>query len=251
MQKIKISAVSYTNTLPFIYGINHSQVVLNQIDLSVDVPSDCARKVIENQVDIGLIPVAALLDVPNYTILSDYCIGSIGKVDSVFIFSKMDIREIQTIQLDKQSRTSNNLARVLLKYYWKKNIEIVDSNADAYVEIGDRTFGKTATEEYSYDLGEFWTKFTGLPFAYAVWTANKNISFQFKQDFNEALKFGLMNRENLLKDIPENKDIDIREYLLKSIDYDLTAEKREAIKLFHSYIKQLSPINELRSTRLI
>lgn len=251
MQKIKVSAVSYTNTLPFIYGINHSQTVIDQIELSLDVPSTCAIKLIEDKVDIGLIPVAALLDVPNYTILSDYCIGSKGKVTSVFIFSKFSIDQVKTIQLDEQSRTSNNLARILLKYYWKKDIEIVESDADAYVEIGDRTFGKINTEAFSYDLGEYWTKFTGLPFAYAVWTANKEISTQFQHDFNAALKYGLANRREFLKDIPENKNIDIREYLLKSIDYDLTAEKREAIKLFHYYIKELCKADALASTLLI
>ena len=52
MNKIKISAVSYTNTKPFIYGIERSEVK-EQIDLSLDIPSDCAAKLIDNQVDIG------------------------------------------------------------------------------------------------------------------------------------------------------------------------------------------------------
>lgn len=245
MQKIKISAVSYTNTIPFIYGIKQSPDLLEQIDLSLDIPSSCARKLIENEVDIGLVPVAALLDIPNYNIVSDYCIGSIGKVTSVFIFSKKPLEEIKTLRLDKQSRTSNNLARVLLQQHWKKQVTIVwdeSLESDAYVEIGDRTFGKDKTEPYAYDLGEIWTEFTGLPFAYAVWAANKEIPQDFLNTFNKALKLGLDNREEVLKGIPEHENIDIREYLLNSINYDLSDKKHEAIKRFHHYIGALAPL---------
>ncbi len=112
MDKIKISAVAYTNTKPFIYGIEHSAVI-NQIDLSLDIPSDCAAKLIDGQVDIGLIPVAAFPHVPNANIVAGYCIGSVGAVNSVFIFSRVPVQEIKTLKLDSQSRTSNNLAKVI------------------------------------------------------------------------------------------------------------------------------------------
>lgn len=244
MDKVKISAVSYTNTIPFIYGINQSPELLELIDLSLDIPAICASKLTENVVDIGLVPVAALLDIPNYKIVSDYCIGSVGKVTSVFIFSKKPLEEIQTLRLDDQSRTSNNLARVLLQQYWKKEVTLVEDEelADGYVQIGDRTFGKEMTEPFAYDLGEAWTDFTGLPFAYAVWAANKDIPLQFIEKFNVALKFGLDNREEVLAGIPEHKNIDIREYLLNSINYDLNAEKLEAIRLFHQFIGELAPL---------
>lgn len=142
MQKVKVSAVSYTNTLPFLQGIKSSPI-LEKIDLSVDYPAECARKVIEGEVDMGIIPVAALLNIPNYQIITDYCIGADGPVDSVFIFSDNPIEEINILRLDVQSRTSNGLARILLKHYWKRDVEVVfEGDADAYVLIGDRTFGK-------------------------------------------------------------------------------------------------------------
>lgn len=242
MQKIRVSAVSYTNTIPFIYGISQSLALLERIQLSLDVPSLCAYKLITEQVDIGLIPVAALLDIADYKIISDYCIGSMGKVTSVFIFSHKPIHEIGSIRLDSQSRTSNNLALILLQNYWKKEVVVVDENqpADAYVQIGDRTFGKDKTEPYAYDLGEAWTDFTGLPFTYAVWAATKDLPADFLELFNKALKYGLDNRKMVIKDIPENQNIDIREYLLNSINYDLDNKKKEAIVCFHQYIKKLT-----------
>lgn len=237
MNKIRVSAVSYTNTKPFVYGLRHSGII-NNIDLSLDIPSDCANKLINNQADIGLVPVAALLDIPNYQIVSDYCIGATGAVDSVFIFSDKPIQEIRSIRLDSHSRTSNNLALVLLKNYWKLQPQVVEEGADAFVLIGDRTFGKKDQYAYAYDLAKEWQNFTSLPFAFAVWAANKPISEAFVREFNIALKLGLDNRLEVIKHLPLN-GFDLRDYLQNKLDFNLDDRKRQAIEMFHGYIKAL------------
>lgn len=241
MNKIRISAVAYTNTKPFIYGINHSEVI-NQIDLSLDIPSDCAAKLIDRTVDIGLIPVAAIPQVPDANIISDYCIGSVGAVNSVFIFSNVPVNEIKTLRLDSHSRTSNNLARVLLKFHFKQEVTYTtDTNAvtDAIVLIGDRTFGKKDDYAFAWDMGEEWMNFTGLPFVYAAWVANKIIPEEFINEFNAALKAGLAARKELLKTLPVNPLFDLDDYLMHKLDFELTDKKREALSLFLSYIEQL------------
>ena len=239
--KIKISAVSYTNTKPFIYGIERSKV-REQIDLSLDIPSDCATKLIENKVDIGLIPVAAIPFVPNANIIGSYCIGSVGAVNSVFIFSDLPVNEIQTVKLDAQSRTSNNLAKVLLKFHFKINVEFTTdqtAETDAIVLIGDRTFGKKSDFTYAYDMGEEWMKFTGLPFCYAAWVANKEIPDAFIADFNEALQFGLAHRAEVLKELSPVANFDLEDYLMHKLDFELTEDKRKALALFLAYIEKL------------
>lgn len=229
MQKIKISAVSYTNTLPFLQGIKSSPII-EEIDLSVDYPAECARKVTQGEVDMGIIPIAALLDIPNYTIITDYCIGSEGAVDSVFIFADKPIAEIKTLRLDNQSRTSNGLARILLKYYWKQEVEIVtQGDADAYVLIGDRTFGKKQTVNYVYDLGHYWMEFTGLPFAYAVWASNKDLPDAFIASFNKALAIGVTKPEEVIPGLPVYPNFDYKYYLTKSLNFNLDEKKRKAI----------------------
>lgn len=241
MNKIKISAVSYTNTKPFIYGIQHAPV-LEQINLSLDIPSDCAKKLIENQVDIGLIPVAAIPFVPNAQIISSFCIGSIGAVNSVFIFSDVPINEIKTVKLDLQSRTSNNLAKVLLKNHFKVEVAFTTDQAaqtDALVLIGDRTFGRKEDFNYVYDLGEEWMKFTGLPFMYAAWVANKPISETFLKEFDIALAQGIANIPAVITQLPPIEGIDISDYLLHKLHFELTADKLKAKDLFLKLISQL------------
>lgn len=248
MDKVKISAVSYTNTQPFIYGITHSAVI-DKIDLSLDIPADCAQKLIDNKVDIGLIPVAATINLPYWEIVSDYCIGADGPVNSVFIFSNCDIHDVKTLQLDPESRSSNNLARVLLKNHWQVNPKLVVNAPDytqsadpftAFVQIGDRTFGKKDKYAYVYDLAETWKQFTGLPFVFAAWIANKPISKEFIAEFNPALKLGLDNRKIVIDNLPVREDFDFEDYLMHKLDFELTDSKAKALHLFIDYIKKLN-----------
>lgn len=247
MKKIRISAVSYTNTKPFIYGIMHTPVI-DKIDLSLDMPSDCAQKLIDDKVDIGLIPVAAALNLPQWHIISDYCIGADGAVNSVFIFSNCAISEVKTVQLDPQSRSSNSLGRVLLKNFWKIGPALIENASDyaqstdpytAFVQIGDRTFGKKQRFKFVYDLAEEWKKMTGLPFVFAAWISNKRIAEEFTEQFNNALKFGLEHRPELLKALPKRDDFDLEDYLMHKLDFNLTQNKKEALFLFLDYIKAL------------
>jgi chorismate dehydratase len=239
VSRIRISAVSYTNSKPFAFGIEHSDI-RDKIDLTYDIPSDCAQKLIDNEADIGLVPVAALLSIPNYHILGDYCIGSVGAVNSVFIFSEKPINEVKIIRLDPQSRTSNNLAKVLLKNYWKLPVEFVsEGDADAFVEIGDRTFSHINFFPFSYDLGEQWLKFTGLPFAFAVWASNKPIDVDFVEELNVSLKLGVDNIDTVLRQLPEREDFDLHDYFYNRLDFNLTEDKRTAINRYLQFVKDL------------
>ncbi len=114
MVKYKVSAVSYLNTIPFIYGLKQSKLI-EIIDLYLDYPAICADKLISREVDIALIPVVAIPQLENAYIISDYCIWSDGEVDTVCLYSDVPIQEIESIALDYQSRTSVALLKILLK----------------------------------------------------------------------------------------------------------------------------------------
>jgi len=236
---IKISAVSYTNTKPFVYGLTHTDI-LKKIDLSLDIPSVCASKLIDYKVDIGLVPVVALLQLSTYTILSNYCIGACGPVDSVFIFSNKPISEVRTIRLDPQSRTSNALARILIKNYWKRSPTfIAHGDADGYIEIGDRTFGKKTYYKYAYDLSEEWTNFSGLPFVFAVWATNTTIPLNFINEFNVSLKYGLDRRNEVIATLPIRNDFDLNAYLMRQIDFNFDVPKQQALNKFLQFVQEI------------
>ena len=183
VQKIRVSAVSYLNTLPFLYGINNSEIK-SQLDLSLDMPSDCAKKLLSGEVDLGLVPVAILPQLKEYHIVSDYCIGAVGNVDSVALYSDVPLNEIKEIYLDYQSKTSVNLVQILAEKYWNISPKWINAKAGfenkiqgttAAIIIGDRTFNLPKSYQYKYDLAEQWLEFTGLPFVFACWVANKEL----------------------------------------------------------------------------
>ncbi|MES2140404.1 MAG: menaquinone biosynthesis protein [Bacteroidota bacterium] len=249
MSKIKISVVSYLNSKPFLYGLNHSGLT-NEIDLQLDIPSVCAQKLIDGKVDVGLIPVAVLPQLKEKYIISNYCIGAEGKVASVILYSKVPLREIKNILLDYQSRTSVLLVKVLAGNYWKIDPQWIPAKADyendiegttAAVIIGDRTFELESKYPYAYDLAEEWQKFTQLPFVFACWVANKKLPDHFISEFNRALKFGIDNRTKLIAELVEQNTYptDIETYLTVNIKYDYDSLKEKALNLFLDYISKM------------
>jgi len=244
-KKIRVSAVSYLNSKPLIYGLENSDFK-NEIDLSLDIPSVCADKLLNDGADIGLIPIAILPKMREYYILSDYCIGADGAVNSVNLYSEVPLNEITTILLDYQSRTSVMLCQVLAKFYWKINPNWIDANenfeqeikgTNAGVIIGDRTFDKKDVYKYTFDLALEWKSFTGLPFVFACWVANKKLHDDFVERFNKTIAFGIENKEAAIQEWIAKSDskVDVREYLEKFISYPLNHQKRMGMELFLNY----------------
>src|SRR5690606_22299962 len=102
--KVRVVAVNYLNAKPLIKGIvQHS--ILDDIVLTTEYPAKAAQMLIEDKADIGLIPVAAMQQVPNGYIVGNYGIAANGRVASVCIFSQVPMEEITHVYLDYQSRT--------------------------------------------------------------------------------------------------------------------------------------------------
>ncbi len=240
--------------MPFRYGLKNSAII-NKIDLQEDIPSICAQKLKFKQVEIGLVPVALLAELDNYKIITNYCIGANGKVDSVKLYSEVPLDEIRSITLDYQSRSSIKLTKVLNKFYWKKNFEFKDAKpgyeqningTNAAVVIGDRTFSLNGTFKHEIDLAEEWKNFTGLPFVFAAWVTTSEINSEFILEFNSALKFGIENTKTAIQqsnnqtaNIKQPNNLDPLDYLTKKINYDLDADKKKALDLFLKYISEL------------
>lgn len=240
-----VSIVNYYNTTPFLYGINHSDFK-SQINLELDIPSVCAQKLKNKQVDIGLVPVAILPELETYHIITDYCIGAVGKVDSVKLFSEKPLDELTHVLLDYQSKTSVTLVQVLNKHFWKKNIQFVDAKegfekqifgTTGAVIIGDRTFG-LIQHPYQYDLAEEWQKFTDLPFVFACWVSNIKLEEQFVDEFNQALTYGVSHIKEAVEEKPNHiKGFDAYEYLKNKISYHLDEDKRKGLEKFLELMK--------------
>jgi len=246
--KIRVSIVSYLNTLPFIYGLKKSPII-DQIKLSLDTPAECARKLIHSEADLGLVPVASISEIKDSSIVSNYCIGANGAVETVLLLSNHPIDQVKTIYLDTESRTSVKLVRVLADNYWKRDYRwqpltgSLDSSTEpsGYVMIGNKAFTEGPKYKYRIDLAEEWKKFTGLPFVFACWVANKRLPQDFILDFDKAMRHGVENipdSVNSLKNTFINMN-ELRHYLEHSISFHYDEAKKEAMELFLKYAKSL------------
>ena len=244
MKKIKVGIVNYLNTAPLVYGLRNSRII-DEVQLVPDYPSNLARDLVNGEIDLGLVPVAVIPQLPHWWLMSDYCIGCEGAVASVCIFSDVPIEQTEKILLDYQSRTSVELAKLLISDYWKRNVEIVNAESGfeeqikgttAGLVIGDRSFAQRNKSRYAYDLGEAWKAYTGLPFVFAAWISNKPLTAEFIKSFNEANAYGIDNISSVISSLNYNNSVDLEEYFRKYISYTLDEEKRKALKKFLQYL---------------
>ncbi len=239
--------MSYLNSKPLIHGFEQGRMK-DEIDLIIDYPANIAAMLVDDRIDVGLVPVAVIPSLPEHYIISDYCIGCDGEVASVCLFSEVPLDQVETVLLDYQSRTSVALLKVLLKEHWKISPQLVAagidyekdiSGATAGLVIGDRALQQRSRSAYIYDLGLAWKEMTGLPFVFAAWISNKKIDPAFIGRFNEANAAGF---DNLPLVIDENKTpvYDLLKYYTENIRYRYSGDQQKALQRFMQEIRSIS-----------
>jgi chorismate dehydratase len=242
--KIRVGAVSYLNTKPLIFGLEHG-IMAESVDLKIEFPAKIASMLLKDQIDVGLVPVAVIPEMKEHYIISDYCIGCDGAVASVCLFSEVPLDKIEKVLLDYQSRTSVELLKILIKHYWKINPVFEQTSGEyqskisgttAALVIGDRALEQRKISRYIYDLGLEWKKFTGLPFVFAAWVSNKKLNTDFIDSFNKATAFGLGKIDKIVM-ANSYPIFNLKDYYTKYISYRLDERKQEGLKIFMEKIE--------------
>jgi len=246
MEILKISAVSYLNTLPFVFGLERSGLLKNSV-LELDVPSVCAEKLESGAVDLALVPAGALPDFPEYHLISPFCIGAVKEVKTVLLLSQKPLTEIRNIHLDFDSRTSVELVKILSYNYWNispiwKNLNrgeaITPARYETLVAIGDKTFEIRRHFPYVYDLASEWIKFTGLPFVFALWISRTKLPEEITRPVTAALAYGVAHIPECLEYFHDKLPAcdNCLGYLENNISYSLDKDKQKGLELFLNYL---------------
>ena len=179
---IRIGAVRYLNAWPLTFYLDRFAPAAEVV---VDFPSRLADGLAHGQLDVGLISSIEYSRNPGCTIVSDACIASDGEVRSVKLHSRVPLERIGSLALDEGSRTSAALVQIWLKERMGLTPELrplpigalpADCQADAVMLIGDRGMRPAGGEfTFAWDLGEEWTRWTGLPFVFALWVARPGV----------------------------------------------------------------------------
>ena len=236
----RIAAVSYLNTIPFIYGIRHAGNL--RAELLLTPPALCASNFIDGNADIALLPSAVVPRLKDAELVTDFCIGAEGEVRTVVVVSNTPIEEVRRIWLDAHSRTSVQLTGYLAARRWKiapqwldmSDYAVLDTpqEGDAFLLIGDKVFDHEDEFIYSYDLAAEWREATGLPFAFAVWVAHAEVDADTVESLQHALTYGLEHGYEALLDSPFAADSAAAYGELLQFDYIFDNQKNQALQKF-------------------
>ena len=243
--------VSYINTRPYIEGLRKF-FSPEELELKLLPPAECAPELLAGRCELALVPVGALLDFDEIGLMKDHCIGADGPVDSVFLFSQVPIEEVNDVLLDLHSRTSNGLARILMRNHWNNPAPFRAPASRSYEEItgqtagvviGDKAYKIRDQFQHVYDLSACWKDYTGLPFVFAVWAYQRSLEQKgVLGTIREALEWGRNHkREAAGKWASEfgYTATQAEKYLCESIHYSLDAPKHAALQRYFSELKAL------------
>lgn len=240
MDKIRVGIVNYLNTKPLLYGLQLPPIS-EKIELIGAYPARLAQMLANNEIDLGLIPVATIPQFPSYHIVGNYCIGTEGETASVCLFSEVPMYEVKRIYLDYQSRSSVALLKWLMQESWGIDAELIQATDESYRDeikgttaglvIGDRALEQRKISTFIYDLGAEWRAITGLPFVYAAWISTKKLPDDFISEFDAANAVGLQHIDEIVA--AEKFEIyDLKKYYSLHLSYRLDERKKRALELF-------------------
>lgn len=246
--KIRVGIVNYLNTKPLIYGLQ-KEPVNKIIELIGAYPARLAQMLINDEIDVGLIPVAAIPQLPSYHIVGNHCIAADGEIASVCLFSEVPMYEIKRVYLDYQSRSSVALLKWLMKESWGIDPEIIHASDETYRQeikgttaglvIGDRALEQRKISTFIYDLGSEWRSITGLPFVFAAWVSTRPLPDHFIKVFDEANAMGLHHIEEIVEETPFDL-YDLKKYFTLHLSYRLDARKIEGMQRFLGCIHEMN-----------
>lgn len=236
----RIAAVSYLNTVPFIYGIEHARTL--HADLLLSPPSANVEAFANGRADIALIPSAAVPLLEDAQIITQYCLGAHNPVRTVVIMSDTPIENISKLYLDAHSRTSALLSKILCAELWNiapeyvhmDDYSVVDQaqHGDGFLLIGDKVFDYEGRFAYKYDLAEAWINMTGLPFVFAVWVARPNVPHEVISGLEKALEYGVAHIPESISWYGHSGKPYALDYLTNNIDFIFDKQKHKAISLY-------------------
>lgn len=172
---LRVGKISFANCTPIFMALSEVGGETG-IDLVGGVPTELNRMLDEGSVDISPSSSVAYLKEPGKLgFLPDLSISSIGPVESVILFSRVDLPALdrEGVCLTPSSATSILLLRVLLERFAgiKPDYRAEEEGTAAKLLIGDAALSEAAKGEWPhvFDLGELWHRATGTPFVFALW----------------------------------------------------------------------------------
>jgi chorismate dehydratase len=241
---VRVGVINYLNTRPLLFGLER---LAPEVEVVLDFPSRLADGLASGRLDVAIIPSIEYLRQPGTTIVSDACIACDGPVRSVKLYSRVPMERIRCLALDEGSRTSAALTRILLRDRFAREPELrpmplgaspAEADAEAVMLIGDRAI-RTPDGDFRFvwDLGEEWSRETGLPFVFALWVARAGADLHDADRLLAAARDeGLRHLEAIAQSAAPEVGLPEAEclvYLRDHLRFHLGPRQRQGLELFY------------------
>ena len=252
----RVCAVSYLNTVPLVWGLQHSPELREIFHLRFALPSVCADQLASGEADIGIVPVIEMAR-QGLEYFSGTGIACHGPVRSILLVSKVPFANIRSLATDSGSRTSAMLSQIILAERFGVRPRVVArpadlaamlSETDAALLIGDAALRvDPATIPYdTLDLGAEWVALTGLPMVFAVWAGRREVIREpYGTAFLQSCRYGLAHMDDIVRaEAPARQfspDL-VRRYLTQHIVFELGEKDYEGMRLYIRRARQLDQV---------
>ena len=257
---LQLGQVDFINCLPINLPIELGEMKINANVINA-IPSKLNKKILDEELDIAPVSSLAYLENKDKLVpIADLCIASNGPADSVLLFSKFPIEELNgvNVALSSASATSNKLLQILFKEFYKLNnrfeiippsppLPVSPSPFSAALLIGDHAlleFSKMPRNIFIYDLGSLWKKYTNLPMVFGMWVVRKEILEKYPDEIQiisnqlrKSKEIGLTTMfDKVIKKAQEKVLISKEFYNIyfQHLSFDLTSEHIKGLELFEN-----------------
>ena len=216
-------------------------------------PSDMTAAIAEGRLQGGLIPLVDTFDLDGgMRILSGFCVAIISQAVSVKLHSKTPVEELsgRNIAIPQEAPTAVKLLQVLLsvKHGVKPEAYVMEDDPhEARLLVGNLGLRhRRGLREFphTYDLGEEWHQWTGLPFVFARWVLRSDLEQQDAIVIEDSLYTSLQDWADGLyrvKGPSVNLPVHPQEIHLytQGIRYFMGVPEERSVALFKGYVARL------------
>ncbi len=252
---MRIAAIRYVNALPLIYGMEY----YTDLHLTMDTPSACYKKLINDEVDVALIPIIGTQLNSEIRAIKGLGIAATHRTESVYLLSTKPLDRIQTVLSDPSSLTSVLLSKIILHEKYGNDPEFLSGVTenihealrlfDAALIIGDDAILADKTDYDHYDLATEWYSMTGFPFVFAVWASKRILSQQEKEVFHLAYRQASENWEAIYDQAARMLTVDVsflKRYYNDNLRYHLTRSDYEGLLRFLTLAADFGYLEKVR-----
>jgi len=265
--RLRLGRISYLNVLPIYYPLE-SGIIAHPFEIVPGTPACLNGLTADGRLDLSVVSSIEYARHPDrYFIVPDLSISCFGPVKSVLLLSRRPWTELEgeSILVSSQSHTSIALLKILFAFQHGMHVRLVpgdctealarrDSPA-AFLAIGDEALRLKAVEGYPYccDLGEAWTKWTGLPFVFALWVVQRNTVEKGAGGIpvgigalTAAKQWGCSHLDTICAEALRKGILgkgELEEYY-RLLGYNLDGNERRGLERFFGYLPQIGEVPE-------